>query len=146
MNFLEDWAARSLARHEEEVAAGQHDDTCEWRSNGHHLCHCSKRKREADGQTTPLDDLIFSYPTCPRCYETVDGDGDSYYCTPCKTTWDTDGTGAQFTDDYGDIDPTPWDARAAEEKAKAEFLATAMADPEGHRLVDEMLSLPTVIK
>lgn len=117
MSFLDDWNEKSRARHEQQVIEGLHDDACEWRPNGHHLCHCSKRKREADGYTEPPGELIFNYPECPGCGNEVEGDGDGFNCYPCKATWSGNVGTATFTDDYGDLDPTPWDERA---KAAAE--------------------------
>lgn len=107
-----EWHARAGANHALQVERGLHDPQCEWRPNGHFLCHCSKRKRERDGKTTPPGALIFGHPTCPGCREEVDHDGDSYRCDNCKVTWSSDGETSSFYDDYGDIDPAPWDERA----------------------------------
>lgn len=78
-------------KHTNEMERGLHDDQCEWRSTGFYLCHCSKRRREADGLTAPLDDIYFPPPMCPSCD-----------CEYCRTTWDMDGTHAKFIDVYSD--------------------------------------------
>lgn len=109
---MAEWHAKVKARHDEEVANGLHDTECEHRDNGYYLCHCSKRKRIAEGYTEPPEALLFSNPTCPRCYTETDHDGDSYYCVPCKVTWPDPNEPAEFTDDYGELDPSPWDERA----------------------------------
>jgi len=118
-SFMEDWAERVRTRHALEAEQGLHDAACEHRDNGHYLCHCSKRKREADGYTEPPEALIFSNPTCPRCYTETEHDGDNYGCTACKVTWSDPNEPATFTDEYGDLDPTPWDERAAAAAATA---------------------------
>ena len=46
----------------------------------------------------------FNSPSCPRCYEDVVHDGDTFGCEPCCVTWDERGIEAEFTDDYGTID------------------------------------------
>ena len=97
---------RFHARHADQVAAGQHDETCEWEP-GFYLCHCSKRRREAAGHTeVPTDDLDFPPPSCPRCYADLEHDGDGWDCTTCALSWDSDGSAssATFTDDYGSMD------------------------------------------
>lgn len=145
MSIFDQFSETLTARHATQVTAGLHDGGCEWRENGYWICNCSKRKREAEGYTTPPGDLIFEYPTCPRCHKTVDHDGDSFSCENCKCRWDSSGQDATFNDDHGDLDPTEWD-KAAAEKAKADLLATAMADPEGHRLADAAVALAGVKK
>lgn len=88
-----------------EVERGEHDDRCEYlTAPGFHLCHCSKRSREAAGHTAPPDDLEWVSPICPRCDEHVDHDGESWTCPRCRAYWASDGTSAEFYDDYGDLD------------------------------------------
>lgn len=100
------WAARCAREHAEAVARGEHDGKCEYlRTPGFHLCHCSKRRREAKGHATPPGELIFQPPICPRCDHEVDSDDDGgWICHRCCVYWDNHGTGAAFYDDYGDID------------------------------------------
>ncbi|QWF85758.1 hypothetical protein [Amycolatopsis sp. CA-230715] len=101
METLDEHIAR---RHAESVARGEHDDQCEVLATlGFYLCHCSKRRREARGYTEPPGDLDFPPPVCPRCLVAVDHDGDGWECRVCDVTWDSDGTGASFCDDYGDL-------------------------------------------
>lgn len=96
------WHQRCIDGHAEDVAAGEHDTVCEWRPNGHFICNCSKRRREAAGYTEPPGELIHQYPLCPRCDDEVDHDGDGFYCAPCCVSWDSSGE-AHFTDDMGDL-------------------------------------------
>ena len=98
-----EWRRKVLDEHAAEVADGEHDDGCEFRPNGHFVCNCSKRRREAEGYTEPPGELIHQYPLCPRCRDEVSHDGDGWYCEPCCAAWDTDGGSATFTDDYGDL-------------------------------------------
>lgn len=103
--MIEDYWQKANERHAEEVASGKHDAECEW-TEQFRLCHCSKRKREAEGFTTPpTEDLEFPPPDCPRCDRGLDHDGDSWRCYPCNLSWDTSGEGssAEFTDDHGDL-------------------------------------------
>lgn len=87
------------------VDRGEHDDQCEYlKVKGFYLCNCSKRRREAAGFTEPPGDLEWVSPICPRCDEHVDHDGDSWTCPRCRVYWQQDGTGAEFYDDYGDLD------------------------------------------
>lgn len=97
-------------RHLAEVVAGMHDDECEWGIREHNgrqvynmICHCSKRQRERDGYTTPPDELHYNPPSCPRCWNDVQHDGDSFTCRPCKVVWPDPYGPAEFTDDYGDL-------------------------------------------
>jgi hypothetical protein len=85
-----------------EDALGEHDDDCEQRP-GYYLCHCSKRCREARGHDELPEDLIFQDPTCPRCYQTVFHNGDSWECKTCSVTWGSSGNDPEFIDDYGDL-------------------------------------------
>lgn len=97
---------RAMKAHAEEVAAGKHDDQCEYTSHPY-ICHCSKRRRIAAGFTEPPGELIWEYPTCPRCNETVEGDGDGFTCPQCCCSWPLDGKKAEFYDDYGDVFAEP---------------------------------------
>ncbi|CAB4906205.1 unannotated protein [freshwater metagenome] len=104
-----DWEARMLADHQKDVAQGHHDGECEYGRRWKHLrvflCHCHKRKREAAGHTeVPTEDLYFPPPSCPRCSESVDHDGDVWNCPTCALSWSSDGSARSctFTDDYGD--------------------------------------------
>lgn len=97
-----------MARHQAEVAAGLHDDECEYgrklKLSILMLCHCSKRRRERAGFTTPpTDDLYFPPPSCPRCDRDLNHDGGSWHCYECSLFWDSRGAGCscQFTDEYG---------------------------------------------
>jgi hypothetical protein len=102
---MEGFFARADALHAEQVAQGLHDAECEWDKN-HRLCHCSKRRREAEGFTTPPDeDLYFPPPDCPHCAGDLEFDGDGFSCYKCRLSWDSRGSGssARFTDDYGDL-------------------------------------------
>lgn len=101
--FTEEWNEECRVRHEESVARGEHDAECEYDYRGFHLCHCSKRKREAEGFTSPPDEeLYFPPPDCPRCGSGLDHDGDGFQCYGCSLCWSSDGTRPQFTDSYGD--------------------------------------------
>jgi hypothetical protein len=83
-------------------AAGEHDDDCEQRP-GFYICHCSKRRREAEGNAEPPENLFFSQPECPRCYQSVFHNGDCWECKYCSVTWSNTGTDPEFTDDHGDL-------------------------------------------
>lgn len=97
--------ARAEQAHRESVERGEHDDRCEYlRVPRFHLCHCSKRAREAAGHAEPPGELEWRAPVCPRCAEAVGHDGDSWWCPRCCVQWKPDGTGAEFYDDYGDLD------------------------------------------
>src|ERR1044071_7250262 len=107
---MADWEARGKAQHEAEVAKGLHDAEGESRRRVGRvvvlMCHCSKRRREAAGFTTPPDeDLYFPPPSCPRCHERLDHDGDGWLCDRCCLSWDSNGCGSscRFTDDYGNF-------------------------------------------
>ena len=98
---MSDFFERSRERHYVEVSEGLHDSECEWRANGHYICHCSKRSREENGFTTPPEDLYFPPPNCSHCDGDLEFDGDGFTCEHCNVAWDSDGTRARFTDDYG---------------------------------------------
>lgn len=102
--FWEDWQAKCQARYDEEVARGEHDKLCEiperpW------ICHCSKRRRIEQGFTELPGELIWNEPSCPKCWSDVWHDGDSWRCPKCPVSWDSSGTTADWTDDYGDLTP-----------------------------------------
>jgi hypothetical protein len=92
---------RAMKAYQDEVARGEHDARCEFPACPY-LCHCSKRRREAAGYTTPPGDLIWQQPICPRCDEEVSSDGDSFTCEACCASWNKHGEKAEFFDDYGD--------------------------------------------
>jgi hypothetical protein len=100
-----DWTQRSIDRHVEQVAAGLHDGSCEWRRD-RFLCHCEKRARIARG-LTDLPVLSIQYPICLGCDESVDMEDGQFYCPRCHALWGqhaTDGDRAiAWTDDYGDL-------------------------------------------
>jgi hypothetical protein len=105
MSTLDEWSKQLAVKHRAEVADGQHDERCEWHEAGHYLCHCSKRRREAEGFTEgPF--LVYQSPLCDRCWKSVDHDGDGWRCYACNVQWDTDGyeQRGEFTDDHGDLD------------------------------------------
>lgn len=84
------------------VERGEHDDLCEYDVRGFYLCHCSKRRREAEGFTEPPgDELYFPPPSCPRCDDDLDFD-EGWACRRCHLHWNERGVDAEFTDDYGD--------------------------------------------
>lgn len=95
----------SRQRHAQELADGKHDAQCEWRERSM-LCHCPKRRREAAG-FTKAEDLIWIYPDCPHCNESVNSDGDTWYCENCSISWGEDGRDGEFNDDYGDLSEVP---------------------------------------
>ena len=104
---IEHFWERANQRHAEEVEAGKHDAECEWSAEENfRLCHCSKRRREAEGFTEPpTEDLYFPPPDCPHCDRELGHDGDGWVCRSCRLAWNTDGSGesAHFTDDHGDL-------------------------------------------
>ncbi|GAA4915631.1 hypothetical protein [Nesterenkonia rhizosphaerae] len=111
MVTMNDFLERVRAEHDAEVAKGLHDQDCEHStSEGFLLCHCSKRRREAEGRTA-LPTLSWNYPTCTGCWEEVSHDGDSFRCQRCKVSWSSDATDGDtadhFDDDYGDISRCP---------------------------------------
>lgn len=103
-----DWMAafvqRALDDHLAEVEQGKHDDECEWHSRSM-MCHCSKRRRIAAGHTEPPGELLYRNPLCPRCYDEVLFDGDTFVCSDCCVSWSSDDSSDEgtFTDDYGDL-------------------------------------------
>lgn len=97
---------RAMKAYAAAVAAGEHDDECEYPTHSY-ICHCSKRRRIAAGFTEPPGELIWEYPTCPRCNETVEGDADGFTCARCCCSWGLDGQQATFYDDYGDAFAEP---------------------------------------
>lgn len=106
----QDWQDRVMAAHAKEVAKGLHDDECEYgrklKLTVLMLCHCSKRRREREGFTTPPDeDLYFASPDCTRCHTMLEHDGDGWRCHKCSLSWDSNGLGhtCSFTDDYGEL-------------------------------------------
>lgn len=105
MNRAEEYAARYQERAErqyrEELLVGKHDEHCEWRP-GCYLCHCHKRKREAEGVTEPPA-LLFNDPTCMGCWQDVQHDGDGWTCRRCAVSWGNDPERGEFTDDYGNL-------------------------------------------
>jgi hypothetical protein len=104
MTDLSDFFARLRLEHAEEVEHGEHDGRCEYlRAPGLHLCHCSKRRREAAGRTA-LPELEFVAPDCLGCGETVECDADGFTCERCKVSWDRSGDCLGFYDEYGDLD------------------------------------------
>lgn len=123
MSKTTDWWRLSVDRHEEAVARGEHDEQCEWRyveAGGvvvgvYGLCHCSKRRREANGfAEPPTEDLYFPPPSCPRC----DGDlnyDEGWSCETCSLRWDERGDDPEFTDVYGGdlaAEGAAWEAAA----------------------------------
>lgn len=103
--FMDDFVDRAEQRHAASVVAGNHDELCEW-SRSQMLCHCHKRKREAEGFTKPPT-LWISYPTCSHCMEEVGHDGDSFVCARCHVSWRnaSEDEPGWFHDEYGDICP-----------------------------------------
>lgn len=104
MTVLENWNARHFDNYAKQHAAGQHDTECEQRERSS-LCHCSKRRRVANGFTEPpKDDLYFPPPGCPHCAGELDYDGDLWSCVKCRLSWDRagDARSARFDDEYGD--------------------------------------------
>lgn len=119
---MEEFFSRIVADHAKAVlAGGVHDDECEWRPTGHFVCNCLARKRIAAGFTTLPGALHYSYPTCPRCHDEVDHDGDSFVCYECRVSWDTDRQDDEgtFLDANEPLDVAAWDVRDAERAAAA---------------------------
>lgn len=110
-----DFFESTRRHHASEVEQGLHDSECEWRDNGHFLCNCSKRRRIADGYTTPPGPLIFRAPDCPRCHNETYHDGDGFACDGCHVHWPDPDMDAEFNDDHGELDPAPYDQRRAAE-------------------------------
>jgi hypothetical protein len=120
MSLHDEWLARCKAEHQASVERGEHDERCEYgtKPNGSILllCHCSKRRREAAGFTTPPDvDLYFPPPTCSHCDGDLDHDGDGWQCYECALSWDSNGRGSSctFTDEFGDLSPASAEERRA---------------------------------
>jgi hypothetical protein len=119
-DFMEEWKAKIASQYAAAVERGEHDDRCEHDSGGFYLCHCSKRRREAEGFTEPpTENLFFPPPDCPRCDEVLTHDGDGWVCGECSLSWDSDGDGRSisFTDDFGDDlagDAARWRAKQPE--------------------------------
>ena len=114
MSGLSRFAADAERHHAEQVAAGKHDRHCEWGPRVYttglvsgmtfnHICHCSKRRREAAGHDVLPGEVEWRNPCCPRCYAELDGDGDSWTCDECHVLWDGKGEDAEWTDEYGDL-------------------------------------------
>lgn len=106
------FAERAAAAHALEVARGEHDEHCEHGPREHngraiinYICHCSKRRRERAGFTTPPGPLVHNAPSCPRCWADVGHDGDAWVCQACRVSWDPRDSEdrGEFTDDYGDL-------------------------------------------
>lgn len=103
MSGLEDWNAQKIDRYREALELGRHDEECEQRERSS-LCHCSKRRREARGLTTPPE-IWHRAPQCGGCRDDLSYDGDQWHCRRCATAWDIeaeDFSAGTFTDDYGD--------------------------------------------
>jgi hypothetical protein len=121
---MSEWMDHLNREHNREVAAGKHDPECEWRDEGHHLCHCSKRQREAEGFLVPPT-LTRSYPTCDNCDQEVEFD-DGWVCRRCHVRWSYDvreDAPGEFTDDHGTLDP---DAAVAAYRVHQEQLAAKL--------------------
>lgn len=100
---MDDLVIKAATRYRAEVARGEHDDECEYDARGFLLCHCSKRRREAEGfADPPSEPLYFPPPDCPRCDRSLLHDGDQWACEDCSLAWSDNGFMATFTDDYGD--------------------------------------------
>ena len=53
--------------------------------------------------TRPMPpDIEFGAPPCPICEESVNYDGDSMWCDPCRAKWNREGRDGDWTTD-GDI-------------------------------------------
>jgi len=98
------WNAQKVERYREQFELGLHDTSCEQRERSS-LCHCSKRRREAEGKTE-FPEIYFPPPYCGGCDQDVEFDGDGFACPRCKVSWDrnvTEGDKAdEWTDDFGD--------------------------------------------
>lgn len=101
-DILKRWEERAAQSHAESVERGEHDDQCEYQAiKGWYLCNCSMRARLKRGLTTPPE-LEHQYPVCLGCDQSVDHDGDSFYCPRCSTSWNSRNEG-HFTDEFGDL-------------------------------------------
>lgn len=113
-----DFTTGLRTRYAQQVAAGLHDERCEWRANGHFICNCAKRARIASGFVYEPSELYFLTPSCSHCSRILDFDGDCWVCNHCHVAWNSDGTDARFTDDHGTDESlaaaAAYDARAAE--------------------------------
>ncbi|MBA2695327.1 MAG: hypothetical protein H0U62_05670, partial [Actinobacteria bacterium] len=100
-----------MSAYAEQVSRGEHDAECEFGPREHDgrttfmgVCHCSKRRREWEGSTTPPGPVIHNPPSCPRCDGDVWHDGDGWQCDPCHVSWGNDGDDkGEFTDYHGDL-------------------------------------------
>ena len=103
--FMDRFRADALNRHMAQRTAGKHDAECEWRKEGHFLCHCAYRARIASGFTDPPGELLYRSPLCPRCDETVEHDGDGWVCQTCNVTWTPNDPfdEGSFRDHYGEL-------------------------------------------
>lgn len=100
---LTDYWEHVETRHQQEVVRGAHDSNCEW-GPGFYLCNCAMRARVASGLVfVPDEPLEFPPPFCPHCGDETWHDGDGWRCDACHLQWSSDGTGAHFTDDHGDL-------------------------------------------
>lgn len=100
---LDRMRAEAQVRYDAETAKGEHDGQCEWRPRSW-LCHCSKRRREAVGFTTPPE-LDWVPPACGRCGNDTNPTDGGFICETCHVYWDRNGD-AEFTDDFGDLTTT----------------------------------------
>ena len=103
MGNLVNWNAQELERFAEAMLLDLHDEQCEQRERSS-LCHCSKRRREAEGFTEPPM-IYFQDPVCGHCGGVVGSDGDNWACPRCKVAWPMragDGDRGEFLDEYGD--------------------------------------------
>lgn len=101
-DVMKRWEERAAKAHAESVERGEHDDQCEYQAiKGWYLCNCSMRARLKRGLTTPPE-LEHQYPICLGCDQSVDHDGDSFYCPRCSTAWNSRNEG-HFTDEFGDL-------------------------------------------
>ncbi len=113
------YAEQMTTRHAAEVVDGKHDVQCEfgtyresanpWEKGATRvtqvwMCHCSKRRREAEGYTEPPGPVVQQMPLCPRCHREVDWD-DGFRCDACCAYWSdtTPEAPAAFMDEYGDL-------------------------------------------
>lgn len=120
----ETYEERSARIHAEEVARGEHDAQCEHgprlvtvyysepRVVNMFICHCSKRRREAAGQTR-VPELEWLHPICTGCNGETEHDGDGLVCRRCRVQWSSDGASGEFTDEYGDLGRPVTDAPVA---------------------------------
>lgn len=103
-DWVERTVARRLERYRKQLAANEHDKSCEQRERSG-LCHCRKREREAIG-LTELPVIHFCAPECGLCGVEVEGNWDDFYCLSCGAKWKPgagDGDRADsWGDDYGD--------------------------------------------